>query len=337
MMGSQVLSGAKLWGFSREGVDPLPPLEEDLTSKFIWTISDADRLQLPPPPIHTLIPSDPAVAPPGRTYPQASIYVCNDTFDPQYASGWFFHSDYHRSEYAQLRHDLMRIDLPPNIGPTGVAPDGTLIKQPPPAMHRLSAGYPHVKYVDGDPKRRVTEVCLQTNESLQRWPKVYAQIMPALREVATLSFGQKATDKQPGVRAIFEYLTVHNKRSPGDVGTYDGSYNLAGMNSEGQGAGLLMPAIQTNTPEARTHIARVLHLIHKLWRLVMPLCISKLEWDVIEFHANLCNTMSFGGCEPGPTACQLNVSSSAKGGDLAKWIGEQQGSVHVDQKDDPTR
>ena len=58
---------------------------------------------------------------------------------------------------------------------------------------------------------------------------------------------------------------------------------------------------------------------------------------MIEFHAQLCNIISFGGLEPGPTACQLNVSSSFQGGELARFIGLLQGSLHVDEKDDPCR
>jgi hypothetical protein len=325
----------KLWGYPRIGVEPLPPSDEDLCSKFIWLITDTERAQLPPPPVRTLTPPDPALPPPGQTYPRAVTYFRNDTFDPQFASGYFFHSDHSRSEYSELRNSMIRLITPPNVGPR-LGDDGTLIRDPVPGMLRLLAGYPVVKFMNGNPRHLITEVCLQTLTSLQRWPNIYAQAMPLFQELGTSSFGRKATSDRPKAPAIFEYLDVHNRRSPGDVGNYDGSYNIAATNSEGKGSGLLMPAIQTSTPAARKHVGRVLVLLHTLWRLIMPLCISKLEWDVIEFHAILCNIMSFGGCEPGPTACQLNVSSGAAGGSLDQFIGPQ-GSIHVDQKDDPSR
>lgn len=203
-------------------------------------------------------------------------------------------------------------------------------------MHQLLPGYPLVAFVNGDPKSAYTETCIHTLESLQCWPHIFEKIMPLLKELLTLTWGHVDTDDTPGITPIFEFLAVHNGHSPRQSeGSFDGSYNLASTNSEGQGLGLLMPAIQSNNPTACKHIKQVLQLIHALYRLIMPLCISKLGWDIIEFHAILCNIMSFGDCAPGPTACQLNVSSSAAGEDLAKWIDKCQGWWHVDQKDDP--
>jgi hypothetical protein len=158
-----------------------------------------------------------------------------------------------------------------------------------------------------------------------------------LTELYPFLWGRDATNDAPAIKAIHEFVTVHNQRSGGKEGLYNRSYNLAGTSSEGQGTSLVMPAIQTSDSQARLHISRVLQIIHKLYRLIMPLCVSKLEWEVIEFHGKLCNLMSFGGWEPGPTACQLNVSSGSEGGDLVDFLGEQQGAVHVDEKDDPCR
>lgn len=319
----------KLWGYPRQGVTALPPSDDDLKFKFIWSISGEA--------ICSLIPSEPATPPEGRAYPKASEYICNEEFDPQYASGYFFHTDYYTSDAPALRLDMTSIDTPPFVDPT-VTESGALVRKPIPAMHQLLPGYAYVAFVNGDPKCAYTETCLHTLKSLRRWPKIFLQIEPLVLELLTLTFGRVETPDKPGVTPIFEFLAVHNGRSPGQAeGSFDGSYNLAGTNSEGQGSGLFKPAIQTENPTARAHIKRVLELVHALWRLIMPLCISKLEWDILEFHAILCNIMAFGGCEPGPTACQLNVSSSATGGDLVKWIGKRQGWWHVDQKDDPCR
>jgi hypothetical protein len=325
----------KLWGCSPQGVEPLPPSDEDLKSKFIW---DFDRTLLVPPPVRMLVPSEPAIPPPGWKYPQASTYMCNEEFDPQFASGWYFYSDYNTSDAPQLRKDLSCITTPPNIGPTGWDDHGNFIQEPVPGMNQLIPGYPLVKFINGDRKRLVTEACLQTPQSLQRWPMVYAQFMELIKKLMPLIWGCAGSNSTSHITPLFEYVAVHNGRSPGQAeNSFDGSYNLAATSSEGQGAGLFMPGVQADSSEARAVIAQVLEIIHQLYRLIMPLCISKLEWDVIEFHGLLCNIMSFGGFEPGPTACQLNVSSSFQGGDLAKFIGNLQGSWHVDEKDDACR
>jgi hypothetical protein len=59
-----------------------------------------------------------------------------------------------------------------------------------------------------------------------------------------------------------------------------------------------------------------LQILHRLYRLIIPLCISRFEWDMMEFHGYENNVVTFGGLEPGPTSCQTNSSSSANSFDL---------------------
>ncbi|KAJ6591964.1 hypothetical protein B0H10DRAFT_1960641 [Mycena sp. CBHHK59/15] len=72
-----------------------------------------------------------------------------------------------------------------------------------------------------------------------------------------------------------------------------------------------MPAVQTNTPEAAAIIKEVLQILHRLYRLIMPLCVSRFEWDMLEFNGIDNNVVVCGGLEPGPTSCQLNASTAA--------------------------
>ncbi|KAJ6546385.1 hypothetical protein DFH09DRAFT_1506854 [Mycena vulgaris] len=95
------------------------------------------------------------------------------------------------------------------------------------------------------------------------------------------------------------------------LGDGNRSFNIASTRGEGEGHGMFMPAVQTNVPQAAKIIKEVLEILHKLYRLIMPLCISRFEWDMIEFNALENNVIAFGGLDPGPTSVQLNSSSTA--------------------------
>ncbi|KAJ6610119.1 hypothetical protein B0H10DRAFT_2225397 [Mycena sp. CBHHK59/15] len=114
----------------------------------------------------------------------------------------------------------------------------------------------------------------------------------------TLTWGIAKTDTHPGIPGIFELpgmqKNLHSKNvdlsklTPGD-----GSYSLASTRGEGEGHGIFMPAVQTNTPEAAAIIKEVLQILHKLYHLIMPLCISRFEWDMLEFNALENNVVAF--------------------------------------------
>ncbi|KAJ7582431.1 hypothetical protein C8J56DRAFT_1055490 [Mycena floridula] len=59
----------------------------------------------------------------------------------------------------------------------------------------------------------------------------------------------------------------------------------------------------------------MLSIVQQLTQLVVPLCTSKLEWDVWEFQAEH-HVITFGGLEPGFTGLQMNLLSSRNGGNL---------------------
>jgi|SRR5882762_4821961 len=322
-------SSPKLWGVPTDVV-PLPPSDDDLKTNFKW---DHNHTTLPPPDVTELLPSNPIFDPPvGFVYPRAATDTHNIKFDPEYVSGYYFYHNWFTSKAADDLDRMIHAAIPPNVGPKGYHEDSSVIEDNIPEMHCLIPGYVVVAFVDGIPRHKVTKACVPMLQSLQQWPKIYEMVMDILTELYPLIWGQEATNEKLAMKPIYKFLVVHNSRSSGQKeGLYDGSYNLAGTSSEGQGSGLLMPANQTSDKHARLHIAHILQLIHMLYHHIMPLCVLRLEWAVMEFHGTLCNIISFGGLKPGPTSCQLIVSSSTKGGDLAKFIGELQGAPHVDK------
>ncbi|KAJ7440579.1 hypothetical protein FB451DRAFT_1415077 [Mycena latifolia] len=116
----------------------------------------------------------------------------------------------------------------------------------------------------------------------------------------TLIWGIAKTDTDPGVPGIFELTGMHeNLRSKptavdlNQMVAGDGSYNLASTHGEGEGHGAFMPAVQTNTPQATVIIKEVLQILHQLYRLIMPLCMSRFEWDMMEFNGIENNVIAF--------------------------------------------
>lgn len=211
---------------------------------------------------------------------------------------------------------MLNIRMPPNITPSGFnLQTRSFVHEPIPGMVRLPLGIPLVHHINGDPKRAVTAVCAHSLDTLMEYeegPEIHA-LVPRLMELA---WGKDAEGNIPAVPGIFELDGMRtNLRSKHvdltKLAKGDGSYNLASTHGEGEGHGHFAPAVQTNTPEAASIIKEVLQILHRLYRLIMPLCISRFEWEMMEFAGYENNVIAFGGIEPGPTGCQLNVSSAA--------------------------
>jgi hypothetical protein len=114
----------------------------------------------------------------------------------------------------------------------------------------------------------------------------------------------------------------------------DGLFNLASTLGEGEGAGTVFPAAQSRTAEAKQVIRDLLQLLHKLYRLIMPLCVSNFEWTMAEFGGRFNNLVAFGGLEPGPTSCQLNSSSTANVIDLILRESDDESGSESDSESD---
>ena len=104
---------------------------------------------------------------------------------------------------------------------------------------------------------------------------------------------------------------------------------------KGEGLGTFLPAVKANTPTAMSQIATVLRVLHMLFHLIMPKCLSKFEQEITEFHSEFNNLITFGGLKPGGVGAQMNVS--ALGMLLAFFIGRVQGGWHCDMSDNICR
>ena len=232
----------------------------------------------------------------------------------------------------------MATTAPPNIGPTDFV-NGEFQFRPVPAMIKMPAGIPFVAFIGGDPNKPVTVACLQTMESLSQYIEA-PQIQRLVDDLHKWCWGCSASNGKPAIRPIFEMDGLKpNNRSAKTTGkaTNDGSYNLASTVLQGNGVGISQPAVQTVTPEAVESTLNINKILARLYRLVLPTCISKEELDVTDFHALDNNVYCLGGLDPNNTGVQCNISSTRFGGVLSGALGEQTGWFHVDGGDDVSR
>ncbi|KAF9062574.1 hypothetical protein BDP27DRAFT_1336461 [Rhodocollybia butyracea] len=115
---------------------------------------------------------------------------------------------------------------------------------------------------------------------------------------------------------------------------YDGSASL-GITVEEQSSGFVQPAVQAVTDEAQVILGKLLVLLAELYKLIVPLCISKQEWEAWLFRLMDVNALCCGALHSGFSGVQRNLSSSFNGGSLALVLGILTGAFHVDWNDDP--
>ncbi|KAJ7197472.1 hypothetical protein GGX14DRAFT_402705 [Mycena pura] len=314
------------YGMPLQGVIALqPPLEE-----FKWspeTISSLGK-----PELNELVPAPSVPDPVFGQYPKASTYVLNSEPDHSYRRGYRYAAPFHTVDRDIERERMLNIQVPPNTRPSRYnMRTQKFVSDPIPGMVKLPMGIPLVHHVNGDSNRAVTFVCGHTLESLKQFDEgsKVEELMPRLLQ---LTWGTSQTDSAPATPGIFELPGMqHNLRSKGirpDAVPGDGSYNLASTHGEGEGPGIFMPAVQTTIPPAGEHIKELLQILHKLYRYIMPLSLSRVEWDMIEFSARENNVVAFGGLEPGPTSCQANGSSTANILDLTALAADKQDKTY---------
>ncbi|KAF8164463.1 hypothetical protein K438DRAFT_1941874 [Mycena galopus ATCC 62051] len=309
------------FGTPLTGVLPLePPLD-----LFVWP---EDSMPKEGKPVHDKLGLVPAIQSESIGYfPQAPVYMLNSTRDPSYRRGWRYAAPFHTSKREQQKQNMLNIRMPPNITPTHFDQSTrSFVAQPIPGIVRAPLGIPLVHHVDGDAKRAVMVVCVHTLETMQQ----YAQ-GPEIHDLAHQIF------EIPGMKT-----NLHSKHVDPNAPAGDGSFNIASMHGEGEGFGHFGPAVQTDAKEAAP-IKSILQILHRLYRLVMPLCISHFEWEFMELNGYENNVLAFGGLEPGPPSCQVNSSSAANVIDLdVQSVGENTGPVltntsrraHVEEVDD---
>jgi hypothetical protein len=99
------------------------------------------------------------------------------------------------------------------------------------------------------------------------------------------------------------------KRTDFHEHVHDGSFNLANTVMKGEGLDTFLPAVQANMHTAMSQIATILTVLHSLFRLITPKCLSKFEQEITDFHSEFNNIFSFGGLEPGGGCSNERVSA----------------------------
>jgi hypothetical protein len=330
---SQASSSPRLYGRPPNVAAEKPPL---MSEEFMWPSDDMSQAPPPPP---TIVPAPAEIPPPGYTYPQAVEYTCNETVDRRWTSGFVYTTVFTPSTKGLLRDRLLRTKTPPHVFPR--LHEGKLVVDPIAGMIQMPGSIPFVQHTEGHPDEAVTMACSHSLASIRAlYPSIADEVENLSLQLRDATFGTEGKDGEPPMIPIYAIPGLKRNDRSVDAkdlppGSFDGSYNLASTKGEGEGAGVVMPAVQASTPQAAERISLVLQLLHSIQRLILPRSLSKFEYDVTEAHSELNNIVSFGGLEPNGTSCQMNVSSG--GFDLAHFIGGHQGSWHTDIGDDWTR
>jgi hypothetical protein len=304
-------------------IPPLDPYKADPPYPFYWEPNEMSAAPISSPEV--LVPP-PSIDPPagsGFVYPAAPSYSLVP--DKRYRRGYVYATDFDTSKRRQTMDNLLRTITPPGVGPVLV--DGKLESTPVPGMILMPPSVPFVNRIDGSNERIITVACVQTIESMQQYA-----CGPEVRRLADivleLGFGKPATKDHPAIPAVYELGLKHNDRSTKDISDpHNGSSSLATTKIEGDGRGTIAPAVQVQHPQIR----ELLQTCYHLFRHIMPTCISKFEWDMIEWLCRDNNVPGFGGPLPNNTGLQGNVSSDIA--ELAAMIGQFQGRLHADRND----
>jgi hypothetical protein len=288
----------------------------------------------PNPAIPQLLKPPPAETPPqGDSFPQSPTWILKK--DLRFLRGYIYTANYQLSSLNMDRKRMSSIISPPNITP--VFHNGQYVLKPIPGMVQMVPGIPFVYLLEGDQERLITVGCAQTLHSLKCYPD-FDEIACASVHLAKLTWGCPKHGNTPELPRLcrLEGLKKKNNRSKGlEEMKNTGSYHLAGIRIQGNGQGIVAPAVQIDSGQGASQIATVLKTLNTLFRLVFPKCVSKMELDLINFHNELNNVFSFGGLDLNGTDCQFNCSSSLSGS-LSSHLGGQ-GGWHTDSGDDVTR
>ena len=315
-----------------QNLDDVQLITPDLTSEtFLWS---KELLSSENPPLTHLEYPNAVPDPLNGTYPRAPRFTLSGP-NRSHTRGYVYVSDWNTANKLADLQRLLTTRMPPKVTPSKDG-NGNLIFEPIPGMVKLIPGVPFVYYLDGDPGHPVTVACLQTPQSLSAYPGIADDVEKLTDDLMTLTFGEV----QDGIltrRPIYQFPGMKRNQRSATVpeGSFDGSFNLAATVGQGEGQGCFMPAVQLLDPDLQQTVHEVTCILHKFYRLVIPRCISKFEWDVLEFHSIVNNIFGFGGFEPNNTGLQMNVSSGFSS--LAELIGEHQGALHTDQHDYPPR
>ncbi|KAL0064222.1 hypothetical protein AAF712_008802 [Marasmius tenuissimus] len=298
-----------------------------------WFYQPPFRLQFPHASLPPSLEGNPVSSgpPSAYTYPKAPIYSLRQD-DWRFQGGHSYSAPFFVQDKAN-HHKSLLTKTPPGTHPTWNSESRKFCFKPIESMIPMPLGIPFGVTINGDERRFVTTACCHSLESLKAIlsSERYARVKAASDTLWDLSWGYDGNTpiyRLPGLK--------RNMRSgiPDDPESPDGSYSFAVVQEQGRGRGTISPAVQANGVEAKACIATALEAMNTLYQEIVPLCLTKAEWEVTQFHDTNLNVFSAGGLSPGPTSVQGNFFSLASlGGDLGCFIGKVQGCWHVDKND----
>lgn len=282
--------------------------------------------------LSTLVPNALTIPDPDPlVFPRAPTYTLSG-LDHRYRRGYIYSTPISLTLESKKEETerLYKIATPPGVRPRGFNPTTKqFIMGPVEGMIQMPPGVPFVVNIDGDEERYITVACLQTPQSLRNYSE-WPSIQRYLNEVTDLTWGTATT------KPI--YLldgTKLNLRSQGEKeDRADGSASH-GITVEEYGAGYVQPAAQAVTDEAVILQLKLMTRLAALYALIVPLCVSKQEWEARKFRNEDVNALCCGQVNSGFSGVQKNVSSSSKGGSLVKSLDINTGAWHTDADDDP--
>ena len=327
-----------MYGLPMQGITAVPTTDDPL-HWLKWPSSALFATETPIPLPNHLAPPSPKTPPVGLYYPIAPIYKLNNAPDDRFRRRYRYATKYDPNQASHLSRLYANVISPPHmsIDPSVISGSHSALPQIP-GMIQMTPGIPYAVEIGGDPKKLVTVGCVHTLQSLESYPDECKAVQGLADELQILTWGSKDPN---GCQAIYKLPSFkRNDRSAKPSSSnlepsFEGSYNLANTVVKGQGSGTFAPAVQSDTPQARSQLRRVLTILHQLYNILLPLSVSREEWEILSYVMAENNVFTFGGGGIGPTGCQLNVSCASLGEQLKDNIGIEQGSWHVDRGDDP--
>ncbi|KAJ8075902.1 hypothetical protein PM082_021534 [Marasmius tenuissimus] len=270
----------------------------------------------------------------------APTYTLNEELDSRWRRGYVYSSSVsvRHADKARESDRLYKIATPPGVQPVCYdAQNKQWIMNPVDGMIEIPAGIPFVAKLNGfeststeeGRERYLTTACLQTLESID---ELYLLESSAVRtyveEVQAITWGDRNT--QPIF--MMDGRKLNDRSGPELQNCADGS-SSHGPTVEEVGPGWVISASQGSSDFALIQQMKLLTRLAALYRLIVPMCVLKMEWDIWLARAQDVNAVCCGGSF-GFTSLQKNVSLKRHGGVLAV-LGLLAAAWHVDIEDDP--
>jgi hypothetical protein len=292
--------------------------------EFCW--SDNERSNIQPEPAH-LEPTAPIPDSNGYRYPRADIYDVKEHHG--YRSNYIYLCEYSPATCPDVRERVLRIKTPPHMTPT--FKDNTFHFLPVPGMTHMVTGIPFVQWI-GDLNHIITVGCVHTLDSVKcLYPTLHPTLLDLAVTLRAYVWGRPATSDQEAIPPFVSFGLNKNMRSTTEG--LDGSYSL-GITVIEESRGIVAPAVQP--PLANQSRRQILTLLAKMYLLLIPLVMSRVELELLKFNHEDNNIPGFGAWGGAVSSCQLNLSS-AKFKDLEAMIGSAQGGWHKDKRDNKER